>query len=108
MADQTQFRHITVNAADDDVVMYAGAHTSDQGARGTEEDTSASVICVESVPVENMSDMRRNLQPEKADDYHETTLADIQASKMPAMQKVIIAIAVVAVAAFIVWYVFFH
>lgn len=105
MADQTQFRHITVNAADDDVVIYAGAHASAQTAAEAAVDPAEAEDGAE--PIRDMSEARADLQPEKADDYHETTLADIQASKMPTMQKVILAIAVVAIAAFAVWYMFF-
>lgn len=107
MADQTQFRHITVNAADDDVVIYAGAHES-AGEASEARAHAADPLSEPAQPTVKASEACEELQPREADDYHETTLADIRASKMPAMQKAIIAIAVVAIAAFAVWYMFFH
>lgn len=118
MADRTQFKHIKVNAASDDVVIYAGSHAHTRSvegavadaaaasAAGTPADTGTSPTerCATDIPAPD----QKRAQPEKPDDYRETTLQDLRTSKMPAMQKAIIAIAVLAVAAFIVWYVSFH
>lgn len=43
--------------------------------------------------------------PEDDSGYHRTTLADIEGSKMPKAQVITIALALVAIAAFIIWYI---
>lgn len=48
---------------------------------------------------------RASAASRKGADYRETTLDDLQRTRMSGVQKAIIALAIVAVVAFIIWYV---
>lgn len=101
MADDAGFKHIAVNA-DDDVVIRAGAPAQ------VPEPAPAADAADE--PVEPSSaPAQPTATPAKASDdgYRPTTLEDIEQSRMPLAQKIVIIAAVLAVAAFIAWYVFF-
>ena len=50
-------------------------------------------------------DERASSPSESSDAYHETTLDDIKESKMPKTQIAVIAVALVCLAAFIIWYI---
>lgn len=123
MADQTDFKHITVNPADsDDVVIHAGAPAS----AATQEDRSeppspkhpeplqngnapseASSAAVAGKDVEGpSSDGSADLRPSKPD-YRQTTLEDIQSFRMSKTQIAVIVAALAAIAAFVVWYLVF-
>lgn len=119
MADSTGFSHITVNAdTDDDVVIQAGivdAPADDEIV--VEEDVA--VLADDAAPTEDdvapASDEaagqdepapRRPSAPAPDDGYRETTLADIEGAKMPTAQKAVIIVALLGVAAFVLWYLF--
>lgn len=89
MAEQKRFQHIAVTSADDDVVIRAGAPVRDQPRAAADEPKAATTA----QPAESA--------PEA---YRETTLEDIQGSKMPMAQRVVIVVAVLAIAAFAAWY----
>lgn len=119
MADRTRFKHIRVDAANDDVVIYAGAHDAMRSsaeeadtAVGSEEATirmeASAASDSSSLAGAGASAAGSNAQPASSDGYRATTLQDIKTSKMPAMQKAIIVIAVLAVAAFLIWYLSFR
>ena len=126
MADQTEFKHITVNPAEaDDVVIHAGAPKSEDESlhAGTQQESSAqtSSVSPQSVQPEEshasspaVSDASAKTAKPKAasskrdsDSYHPTTLEDIEGSKMPKTQIVVIVVAIVAIIAFVVWYMAF-
>lgn len=108
MTDQANFKHIRVSSGDDDVVIVAGAPTEgpltalsaeEAAPEPAREEQSTAASREEKTPV--------HTAPARADGYQPTTLEDLQQSKMPLAQKVIVALAVLAVIAFVVWYVVF-
>lgn len=126
MADQTEFKHITVNPAEaDDVVIHAGAPKSEDESlhAGTQQENSAQEPSVspqsvkpEESPADSPATSDASAMPTKpkaasskqdADSYHPTTLEDIEGSKMPKTQIVVIVVAIVAIIAFAVWYMAF-
>lgn len=111
MADQTDFKHITVNPGDaDDVVIQAGIVDAGAGAdpldRGStrcepEDDVrpGPAAAAHDGEPRSAASEPT----PSSPSAYHETTLEDIKSSKMPKTQIIVIALALVAIAAFVIW-----
>lgn len=114
MADQTDFKHITVNPGDaDDVVIQAGivdagagADPLDRGSTRCEpaddvrpDPATAAAAAHDGEPRSAASE----LTPSSPSAYHETTLEDIKSSKMPKTQIIVIALALVAIAAFVIW-----
>lgn len=100
---------------EEDVVMRAGAWPSDSSAAeapapaatdapfpAAESATAAPVAAPAPAPAEAAA---RPAAAEPA--FRETTLEDIETSKMPALQKGIIVTAMLAVVACIVWYALF-
>ncbi|MEC4175489.1 SURF2 Surfeit locus protein 2 [Adlercreutzia sp. R7] len=121
MADSTGFSHITVNAdTDDDVVIQAGIvdAPADDDEVVVEEDVAA--LADDDAPAEEDAApddgaaeqdgpapaSRRPSAPAPDDGYRETTLDDIEGAKMPTAQKAVIIVALLGVAAFILWYLF--
>lgn len=119
MANSKEFSHITVTADDDDdVVIQAGVveEPARRGAveeapleepvdePGAEEADDAVAEAVEEAAVEKEG------AGETADavSYHETTLDDLEATKMSTTQKVIIVVAVLGIVAFAAWYLLAH
>lgn len=129
MADQTDFKHITVNPAEaDDVVIHAGAPVQcDEGATaaaGTPDtgsgdvaarrdgSASASAASSSSSPFvtassEGGAEKAPSATPKRQDAYRQTTLEDIQSFKMSKTQIAVIVMALAAIAAFVVWYLVF-
>ena len=119
-----EFNHIRIGGAsnptqassDDDVVIIAGIPENDASDTDIQEAGSLNVR-------EDGSphDDKPNLQGDKADiaeteskaqhvdssDYQGTTLEDIKSSKMPKAQLAVIIVAIVCLAAFIIWYAVF-
>lgn len=118
MADIKGFSHITVTADDDDdVVVQAGAvevGTPDE-AEVPDADPLPAVPAAEPT---SESPLESDLKPEpdpkpepevrtaSGDDYHETTLEDLQGAKMSTTQKAVIVVALLGVVAFAIWYLF--
>lgn len=120
MADQTDFKHITVNSGDgDDVVIHAGiveptavepvpaprAAGDADGVAPADKPVAAADKPVAANPTAS-SALRPSGRPAAAspkDAYHETTLEDIEGSKMPKTQIIVIALAVIGIAAFVIW-----
>lgn len=113
MASDNKFSHISVNAGDDDVVIHAGAPAAveedlqpvaeeEATAQPAEDDFAADLPEEEAQPA-----AAAPARPAKAA-YHETTLEDVQGSKMGTTQKVVIVLAVLLVAAIVVWQVAFN
>ena len=102
MADKTGFKHITVGAGDDDVVIVAGAPAISPAGTAAHRDEAPA----EPEPASASAAPARAEAPAK-DSYQPTTLEDIEQAKMPLTQKIVIAAAAVAVVAFAVRYVLF-
>ena len=84
--DETRFSHITVTPDDeDDVVIHAGAPAAPSG------DEAAGEAAAERPSQEDAKE--RGTYRDEA--FRETTIEDLEPSPMPAMQKAVIAVAVV-------------
>ncbi len=120
MADQTDFKHITVNPGDaDDVVIQAGIVDAGAGAdpldRGSTRcepaddvrpDPATAATLPTAAAAAHDGEPRSAASeptPSSSSAYHETTLEDIKSSKMPKTQIIVIALALVAIAAFVIW-----
>ena len=125
MAEVSGFKHISVSAdSDDDVVIWAG--TDAEGASLEVPDSvqiqnacaeGASLEVPDSVqfnqasqPAQAPAPVERTAQPVAKDlGYRKTTLDDLKSEPMSKTQKIIIACAIAAVAAAVVYYfVFMH
>ena len=98
--DAQKFSHISVASDDeDDVVIEAGAPRfrsygeGESAAQPAGDEVAASAANKTSAPARK--------------GYEETTLADLEDTKMSGMQKGIIAVALIGIVAFIVYYVAF-
>lgn len=107
MADQTDFKHITVNPAEpDDIVIHAGAPSSDAQSNGEAADIAKGDIGT--APMAPSEGARAKAGAATASSgYHATTLEDIQGFKMSKTQIAVIIVALAAIAAFVVWYTVF-
>lgn len=102
MAEVSGFKHISVSAdSDDDVVIWAGTD-----AEGASLEVSDSVQFNQaSQPAQAPVPVERTAQPAAKDlGYRETTLDDLKSEPMSKTQKIIIACAIAAVAAAVVYY----
>lgn len=122
-SDTPKFSHITVSADDeDDIVIHAGAREiAAESAQKTaapvheEEATEKAAPASQAdAPAEespasdsDTSDASEEKSTSRDKDYHATTLEDLEGSSMSTMQKVIFALAIVALAAFVVYYMVF-
>ena len=110
MANSKEFSHITVTADDDDDVVIRAGVVEEPAAEepvdepAAEEADDAVAEAVEEAAVEKEG------AGETADaaSYHETTLDDLEATKMSTTQKVIIVVAVLGIVAFAAWYLLAH
>lgn len=120
MANEHGFSHITVSADDDDdIVIQAGAVEA-PGAVQVEEVEEAETVAVAPEPEEpaepaEPEEPAEPAEPEPparraapavppADGYRETTLEDIESSKMTTAQKAVIVVALLGIAAFVLWF----
>lgn len=123
MANEHGFSHITVSADDDDdIVIQAGAVEA-PGAVQVEEVDEAETVAVAPEPEEpaepaepepvseleppaELEEPARRAAPAAppADGYRETTLEDIESSKMTTAQKAVIVVALLGIAAFVLWF----
>ena len=119
MAEVSGFKHISVSAdSDDDVVIRAGteqasAEACDSARTFNVADAEgASLEVPDSVqfnqasqPAQAPAPVERTAQPAAEDrGYRETTLDDLKSEPMSKTQKIIIACAIAAVAAAVVYY----
>lgn len=117
MAEDTKFKRISINAApEDDVVIFAGNNKNAEGVTGdyhTYLDAHDNVVDFNNPDTAHIEDKDINIMPAETKQtqsfkqqptYHETTLEDIESSKMSSMQKVVIIVAVIAVVAFLFWF----
>ena len=117
MAGNEGFSHITVNAdGDDDVVIQAGiVEASDDVtvdspvAEEAPSELDGDSEAVFASPADDGGGETAGAAPSRTDDgYRETTLSDIQDSKMSGTQKAVIALAVLGIIAFVLWYLLAH
>lgn len=109
MADKLGFSHITVTAdEDEDIVIQAGV-VDEPSAK----EPSVSAPAPEAAPAadggteaaEVASEPPARPRPAAPDDgYRETTLEDIESAKMSGTQKAVILVAMLGIAAFVLWY----
>lgn len=120
MAEVSGFKHISVSAdSDDDVVIWAGTdaegaslevpdsvQTQNAGAEGASLKVPDSVqLNQASQPAQAPAPVERTAQPAAKDlGYRETTLDDLKSEPMSKTQKIIIACAIAAVVAAVVYY----
>lgn len=116
--DAQKFSHISVASDDeDDVVIEAGAPRfrsygeGESAAQPAGDEAAASAAKRVSTPAPERAakadkPARKASAPARKG-YEETTLADLEDTKMSGMQKGIIAVALIGIVAFIVYYVAF-
>lgn len=120
--NESKFSHISVSAGDDDdVVIVAGAtHAATPSRQGVPDASPKPEPAFEPAREGEgeLGDARQvsaSRKPEAQaaakgsparDRYEETTLDDLQSTKMSSMQKAIIVVAVIGVIAFAVYYMF--
>lgn len=128
MANPQEFSHITVTADEDDVVIQAGAveeavveeapaaevdDAREEDPESAPEDVSSASGRNAEVPASSATTPTAPTAPtarEKADaaSFRETTLDDLESTRMSTTQKAIIIVAVLGVIAFAAWYLLAH
>ena len=95
--DETRFSHITVTPdEDDDVVIHAGTPaTPCGGAPDAACGRDGSTASGEAARDSSVQRDSQGSDPSPGDAFRETTIEDLEPSPMPAMQKAVIAVAVV-------------
>ncbi len=120
--DAQKFSHISVASDDeDDVVIEAGVPRARAQAAPQEREASQAVAARPSAvapeaqarpddspkPAAARPDATRAAGKASKQEYKETTLDDLEGTKMSGMQKGIIAVAAVGIVAFVVYYIGF-
>ena len=125
MANPQEFSHITVTADEDDVVIQAGAveetvveeapaaevdDAREEDLESAPEDVSSASAHNAEVPASSETTPTAPTAREKADaaSFRETTLDDLESTRMSTTQKAIIVVAVLGVIAFTAWYLLAH
>lgn len=111
MANSKEFSHITVTADDDDdVVIQAGVVEEPAAEEPVEEAPLEEPVDDAVAEAVEEAAVEKEGAGETADaaSYHETTLDDLEATKMSTTQKVIIVVAVLGIVAFAAWYLLAH
>lgn len=125
MANPQEFSHITVTADEDDVVIQAGAveeavveeapaaevdDAREEDPESATEDVSSASGRNAEVPASSATTPTAPTAREKADaaSFRETTLDDLESTRMSTTQKAIIIVAVLGVIAFAAWYLLAH
>lgn len=125
MANPQEFSHITVTADEDDVVIQAGAveeavveeapaaevdDAREEDPESAPEDVSSASGRNAEVPASSATTPTAPTAREKADaaSFRETTLDDLESTRMSTTQKAIIIVAVLGVIAFAAWYLLAH
>ena len=123
MANPQEFSHITVTADEDDVVIQAGAveeavveeaaevdDAREEDLESAGADASSASAHNAEVPASSATTPTTPTAREKADaaSFRETTLDDLESTRMSTTQKAIIVVAVLGVIAFVAWYLLAH
>lgn len=105
MAEAQRFSHIKVSDAEDDIVIQAGAVPPCEPAPTAAEPEPEPAPVAEPAPSSAPAPAEEPApRPKHADAYRETTLEDLESTKMGTAQKAVIVLAVLGVIAFVVWY----
>ena len=111
MAQGEGFKHITVTAPEDeDVVIHAGIADTELVLEPAVTEAENVEVPEQPLPPELQDKPKSEPVPQpKAtrkpkDDYHETTLEDLQGSPMPLMQKIVIVAAIVCIIGAVIYY----
>lgn len=111
MPDSKTYKHIKVGPVEnDELVIKAGKSNIDKVGNASESVSKASEVTNEEVP---KKDIAANGKAESGEttkpgsSYKPTTLEDLKTSKMSWTQIVVIAVALIAISAFIFWYIVF-
>lgn len=115
MADKLGFSHITVTAdEDEDIVIQAGvvdepsakepsvSAPAPEAAPAADGGTEAAEVAPTADIAPEPPARPRPAAPD--DGYRETTLEDIESAKMSGTQKAVILVAMLGIAAFVLWY----
>lgn len=125
MANPQEFSHITVTADEDDVVIQAGAveeavveeapaaevdDAREEDLESAGADASSASAHNAEVPASSATAPTAPTAREKDDaaSFRETTLDDLESTRMSTTQKAIIVVAVLGVIAFAAWYLLAH
>lgn len=125
MANPQEFSHITVTADEDDVVIQAGAveeavveeapaaevdDAREEDLESAGADASSASAHNAEVSASSATTPTTPTAREKADaaSFRETTLDDLESTRMSTTQKAIIVVAVLGVIAFVAWYLLAH
>lgn len=109
MAQGEGFKHITLTAPEeDDVVIVAGACELRQDEPAQRVSRAGESLHSEQPQPDNAA-VEHDRPARKAhrlpkDDYHETTLADLESNPMPLAQKIVIIVAVLCIIGAVVYY----
>lgn len=112
MPNSKDFKHIKVGSAqNDEVVIKAGKPSADEpavassGIDETPEDVSTNSQSTSTEEKADGNEVRNSSAPDSS--YSPTTLEDLEVSKMSWTQIVVIGVALIALASFIIWYMVF-
>ena len=108
MANSKEFSHITVTADDDDDVVIQAGVVEEPAAEEPVEEAPLEEPVDEPAAEEAAVEKEGAGETADAASYHETTLDDLEATKMSTTQKVIIVVAVLGIVAFAAWYLLAH
>ncbi|BAK44329.1 hypothetical protein [Eggerthella sp. YY7918] len=104
--DETKFSHITVSDdEDDDIVIQAGSRVSEPLPDEVEVVSVSAQDAVSSqVEDQKVVNERPSKESSRTKEYRETTAEDLEVGPMSLTQKIVIAVAVLAIIAFAVYY----
>lgn len=104
--DETKFSHITVTSDDEDeFVIQAGARTGSPSRDAAPEPSTVPDEALErETPAPAPSEPSSRASSD--DEYHQTTLEDLETTPMSTTQKVVIVAALLLIAGFVVYYLF--
>ncbi len=115
--DDGHFSHITVTPDDDaDVIIEAGIRESHSPTSVDDDESYGAGVHQDSEEPEGSGksqdegsgksqDEGSGRSKDGGSDYHETTLADIEGSKMSTMQRVIVVAAIIVIVVFVIYFV---
>lgn len=96
MAEKSAFAHIVVTPdEDEDIVVQAGLVEPEPDPEPEPEAPAPEPASAAPVPAARAA---------RDDSFRPTTLEDLAGTKMPLAQKVVVVLAVLALAAFVAWY----
>lgn len=111
MTDSKNYKHIKIGSAqNDEVVIKAGKSSTDESTVASSGIDDTPTSCSVSDPAAQNIEKANNATNRTSDSdpsYSSTTLDDLESSKMSWTQIVVIGVALIALASFIIWYIVF-